>query len=273
MSTLTATYSAAAVAESESSWLKLWQRPYSAQVQQAGFTDLTAMWYMALSGLSARLYRAATCPATISADGVVTVPIDFYVFPSSLGMQYSLSAGTGSIGAPVYIEEEKELDLVFDQQDSKELGYLTDAIEYEFLSGAYGEFGSQLPLPQVSHADGIIKLSTSCFCVIRIKCLAKGYRHRVTMTLTKYEPPAEGELDWTGYKIENLQNVIQATWIDGDELQSAELDLEIPPCVEDYLAECEDGGLKGIIGKKGEPWFLLFFSTCTGNKLGVRQVR
>jgi len=271
--TLTAAYGAQAAKDSADTWLKLWQRPWAREVQQAGVDDLTAMWYMVLAGLSARLYRAASCPATINSEGVVTVPLDFYVFPSSLGLQYSLAAAIGTISAGIAVEEEREFDLIFDQQDVVDLGYQAAGIEYVFQSEAYDEMGRQIARPRVSYAEGRVHLSASCFCVLRIRCRALGYRHTVTMELTKFEPgeDADGAINYTGYTIENLRNSIQATWMENDELQSEKLDLEIPPCVEDYLALCEDDTLKGIIGHLGDVWTIVFYSTCTGNILGVRR--
>jgi hypothetical protein len=271
---LTASYGARADDLGPEHWLKLWQKPLSKEAQLAGLSDLTAMWYYVISGLSAHLYRASSCPATISADGVVTVPLDFYVFPSALDLSYRLSAGLGVIGPGVYDEAEKEFDLVFDQQQSRELGYLAAGIQYDFQTEAYNEMGRQIARPQVSYADGLVDLSVACTCVLRIRCRAQGYRHRITMSLTKFEPGEgeDGQINYTGYKIENLQNTIQAIWLSRGELQSEDLPLAIPPCVEDYLALCEDGSLKGAFGHLDDPRWLLFYSTCTGNELGVVKV-
>lgn len=274
MQTLTAAYSAAAQQAGEESWLKLWQRPLGREMQQAGVDDLTQMWYFVLAGLSARYYRASACPASIDSDGIVTVPLSFYVFPSALDLQYEISASLGTIGQPVYEEVEREFDLVFDQQTERELGYAAKDISYEFLTPAYNEYGQPIARPTVTFADGKATLSAACFCVLRVRCLAMGYNYPLTLTLQKYEQDEteDGEMVWEGYSIANIESTVQAVWLSNDELQSTELDIEIPECVSDYLATCDDGELEGQIGHQGGKRHLLFYSTCTGHKLGVRTI-
>ena len=276
MADLVAAYSAAAQDQGPASWIKLWQKPFSRVVQQAGVVDLVEMWYYVLAGLSARYYHANACPAEIGADGVVTIPLDFYLFPSSLDLQYTLAAALGTLSAPVYEQVPKEFDLVFDQTDEVDLGYLAENYSWQPLSEAYDEYGRPIARPSVNFADGKVRLSASCFWILRVRCLAQGYKYRLTMRLRKYEQEVDdttGELNWTGYSITNLQASVQATWMDGGELKSAELELEIPPCVEDYLALCEDGEPAGtIVLNHDEPYFIVYYSTCTGNVIDVERI-
>ena len=259
----------------EDVWVKLQQKPISKLAQQAGFSDLTAMWYMVLAGLSAKYYKASSCPATIDKDGVVHVPLDFYVYPSSTDLNYKLSAVIGTISGGEYVEIEKEFDLVFDQESTKDLGYLADRADFTFQTAAYDKAGREIKISSVALDGSKVRLSQKCWCVLRVRCLAKGYRYTVTMLLQKYEAVEDdnGQLNWSGYSIENLDNSIQATWEADGELQSTSIDLDIPQCVQDYLATCDDGELQGSIDINGDdPQVLYWYSVCTGGKLKVKKV-
>lgn len=275
MTTLAPAYTSGAESAKVSSWLNLYQQPLSEIVQKAGTVDLVDMWYQVLSGQSARKYVDSDCPATIDENGVVTIPLDFWVFPSELTLNYQLSAGIGEISEPVLDTISREVDLVFDYSASQDLDFIIESLSHSFETAAYDSFSQVIATPALTFDGYQVQLSHSCWCVVRLKVAAKGWRHRVTMQLQKYEQQEneDGELNWTGYKIENIDNSIQATWLDNGELQSAELDLVIPPCVEDYLATCDDGEIKSLISQDGESHYMVWYSTCTGRVLRARKVK
>ncbi len=274
MDALVAAYSGASPAEDrESVWLRLWQPGLSAVGRNAGTADLVQMWQLVMSGLSARKYVAAACPAWVDGEGVVHVPLDFYVFPSSMGLRYTLEAGHGEISEGRQVTLRREFDIVFDQTDTAQLDYLVNQASFEFLTPAYNRYGEQISRPEIE-IDGITaRLSQPCFCVVRVSCDVQCWLHTATMHLQKYEYGTSDDPNWTGYSITNLKNAILATWqgADGRE-QTASLPLEIPGCVADYLALCGDGTPQVIIKHRGNKWHMVYYSICTGNILGVRSV-
>ncbi len=274
MTALVATYSGAAQeAERESVWLRLWQPGFSAETRNAGTADLVQMWQLVLAGFSAKKYIAAACPAWIDADGVVHVPLNFYVFPSSLGLNYSLEPGHGDISEGVQTTLRREFDIVFNQTDTAQLDYLVSQASFEFLTPAYNRYGEQISRPEIE-IDGITaRLSHPCFCVVRAVCHVECWQHTITMHLQKYEHDASDDPNWTGYSITNLENAILASWMDAaGKMQTTELSLKVPKCAADYLSLCESGEPEVNIGDRGGKWHMVYYSICTGNILGSRTV-
>lgn len=278
MEKLTAKYSN--TAQGGSSWLRIYQEPISETAQQVSYDDLAAMYYMALAKVSARLYESQSCPVSMG-GGVIEVPVPFYIFPSSLELAYQLSSGVGEVDRGIATQVWREFDLIVDNESEVDLGFLAETVEWIPLTGYYDHLSRPLrQAPTITHQGGKLLIEPACFCILRVKCLALGFAHTLTMQLDKFEEKtnADGELNWSGYKLDNLQSVVQATWFENGELQSTSKKLAIPPCVKDFLSFCPDdseraGEPVSYVGSLKGHHTILWYSTCTGRELAVRRVR
>lgn len=263
----------------QNSWLKIYQEPIETTAQQVSYNDLAAMYYMALAKVSARLYESQSCPVSMTA-GRILVPVPFYIFPSSLDLGYELTSGVGEVSSGIAAQVWREFDVIIDNESEVDLGFLAEQVSFTPLTGYYDHLSRPLrDAPTITHDGGRLLIEPACFCILRVKCLALGYAHTLTMQLDKFEKTAdESGLNWSGYSLDNLQSFVQATWFEGDELQSTSKKLAVPPCVQDFLSFCPDdseraGEPVSYVGSLKGHHTILWYSTCTGRELAVRRVR
>jgi len=251
------------------------------EAQYANYYDLYQMLTRARGGVSAWTYIPEDCPISVQ-DGVVTVALPFYSYPSSFDFPYSVSTSIGVLGEPTRISETREFDLVLDHATRIILPYAVEAPSLEWQSPAFDRDWRVIDRPTITvEGNNSLMLSHSCWGVVRLRCLAQGYLHTVQIRLVKQttEEDEDGNLNTTGYKIENLECSATAAWQslpdeDGNtELVTEVLELEIPRCVDDYLATCEEGSPKlDVIGPDGKSKLKVYYSTCTGSIIQVGNV-
>ena len=226
--------------------------------EYASLRDLHDMWIAASTGQSAQLMRPSTCPVEFEND-IIRVMLGFYTWPSSPDLPFSLSPAMGVISAGQKIEKVKEFSVFVNNQDSFALEYYMTEISTYWETPTFDRDGGDIPAPVVTIDGNYLRFSTEVFGAIRIKGIAIGFHHVVTMELEKgvdQEPSAETEpaetpfdeddiitglpeyWDWNSPKIENLENTITATWVDGEESETEQLRLELPLCVEELLKMC-----------------------------------
>jgi hypothetical protein len=244
------------------------------EAQYANYYDLYQMLTGARGGVSAWTYVPADCPISVQ-DGVVTVALPFYSYPSSFDFSYSVSTSIGTLGEPTRISEAREFDLVLDHATRIVLPYAVEAPSLEWQSPAFDRDWRVTDQPTITvEGNNSLRLSHACWGVVRLKCLAQGYLHTVQIRLVKQttEEDENGDLNTTGYKIENLACSATAAWqslpdeAGNTELETEVLEVEVPRCVEDYLATCEDGlPVMDVIGPDGKSKTVVYYSTCTGN--------
>ena len=261
MTSLIAAYSAGAAAEQS---LVLEQVEIPAVSQSANLADIITMYRYVLSGLSARVYKADRCPVTIL-DGVVTCHLQVLVFPSAADLAYRMTISNGIIGEGMEVQEPREFDLIVPMTDTVDLGYLASEVQILSSTNFYDPSGAVISPPEMVLSGTSLKLSQKCFAVLRVRCLALGFRHDVAISVTKE----------IGYKVENLASLVQATWMSGGELESTSISLDIPDCVNSLLEYCPDtGNLAGARSRVNpddeEKIPVVRYSQCTGAFLGVR---
>lgn len=254
-------------------------RPLSVRLEQAGLPDIDELVNLgdiyqmllgAWSGISAQSLPPEDCPFSYE-DGVVTVALDFYAWPTALDLDYGVTASIGTLGEPVRIEIEKEFDQILDHTDLVTLPYYLEGAQLTWQSPAFDRNWRVIDRPTVTMDGSTLRLSEPVFGVMRIKATAVGYLHTVRISLVKQEETEDedGNLNMTGYKIENLQCTVTASWIDENgKFQTFPLDLEVPECVKDFLDECPGGGAKGSAGPTPERPYV-YYNTCTGQVILV----
>lgn len=241
---------------------------------RADLFDINQMLTAARSGVSARNYVAANCDAATVDGDKVTITLPFYVWPSSMALNYSLSVNHGEIspGKKMVLSEIDQLVAVTMQQ-AIVLDYLFEG-SLTKKTPAYKRNGEQVQDITAEVDNGQIVVSDEVFCVYRLTGYALGYEHELKMVVTKED----------GYKIEDLNNKIVLSWQDengqaqaqtlaiGDIKGSADAQLDIPDCVNTMLETCENGTLVQSIlqiNPDGGPPVRIYYSDCNGDVLRV----
>ena len=243
--------------------------------------DLQAMVALARSGISARSYIAQNCPATV-VGGNVVVELLLYAWPSHR-QDYILTAalsGVTAIGAAVATEQQRDFDLIIDgttvdlpclAQDAT-ITWQSPAIRANGrvistppLFGYDVDQGRMVALSDPHGAINRLRLATPCFGVLRVRCTAIGYSHRLTLTIPKGDT-----------KISDFTETITGSWLLADgSTDATTCELQLPTCVQTLLEACEDGTKMGDhIGRKEETEIRkqLRYSTCTGSVIDYREI-
>lgn len=268
-----------AAADQPDLWAKLEQEYIPVASQSAGLSDLYQMLALVMAGQDAYQYAWDACPyATLiigDESDTVAVKLDFYVWASDLSLAYSLSADIGEISPGVVVKLERSFDVIVDGTDTIDLGFLFSGTLIPEMP-CFDDMGAVVPLPDIEIDGSVLRLSRPVTTVLRATGIATGYQHQVVMYLVKALADADQDnpvIDKTGYKIENLENTITCKWIDeAGKGQQDDLDLEIPSCVEDLLADCSGGDLPGSFGEitRPEKQPVLYYSTCNGKPIELR---
>jgi len=265
--------------------------PLEGGTKYATLRKLARMWLLATTGTSPKLYRADDCPVEFEGD-TIRIFLGFYVWPSDLTTPYSLRLAMGRIdelhGAQK-IERLKEFSIFIDNQAEYELKYYLKDIESAIWeTPTFDRHGAEIEPPTMDVSGGnTLKFSKEVFGCLRLRGWAVGFKHRIIMELSKpIDTDPDSEIfksitddhnisgiipeywNWNAPVIENLENIVTATWVSGEEERSVELRLETPECVEALLKMCPnfyDTIVEHcMIMKKG----LVYYNACTGEILG-----
>lgn len=198
--------------------------PYSEKVISP--RDIEQMLARAISGDSAISYVDDSCRYITIQDGVITVTLDFYVWPSDLKLPYSLNASLGEVTEGQSLEYHKSFDVILDNSSHQSLPYL--------LKGS-GSVSKQMPY---FHADGSVFENSPIFevegldlnssedvtTVLRVKGVAQGFKHSVVMKFGKsqFDPEIGYEAqvtflnnidyDFNTYPIKTTQSSVPGEW-------------------------------------------------------------
>jgi len=260
------------LAASTDIWVRLTQEAIPSSADEADLNDLYQMMAAAQSGKSAWEYVYESCPYVVIVDGVVRITLPFFVWPSAIGLPYTLSATLGTISDAVAYEEFRSFDMVFDH-----------AADVDCEAIFVGEFVPQMPIfrddgstiddvePTVT--GSIVSYPESVTTVLRADGKAFGFRHELVIEITKAatDETAEDQASQT-YEIETPESAITVAWTDENgETQTDIMDIKIPGCVTDLLATCPDGELKGDPHRpENEDLFVVYCSNCNGEELLAR---
>lgn len=231
--------------------------------------DLAAMLALVQSGESARRYQAASCPARVVA-GQVLVDLGLYVWPSDLGLAYSLSLAPTDLvelGQPTALELPREFDLVWTFATSYDLGFLTTAASWSWQTPCYLKDGSRTSPPALALEGTQLVADAAVFGVLRFSCVARGWYWPLTVTIDKT----------TGaglQSITDLAPLARASWDQNGSPATATASLALPACAESLLAACTDGTLVAEVfasvtqAQQNRP--VVYFNPCDGQVLALR---
>lgn len=243
-------------------WARLEQEPIPITAEVTNLVDLYQMLAYVKSGKSAISYIYKTCVYAEIKDGSVIVKLNFYVWPSDLDLNYTLSCDVGEISEKELVKEYISKDVIFNGLDKESIEYIFEG-DIEPEMPFYDQYGQRI-YPTYNVIDNYIKLSLPSYCVFRVNGLASGYKHTVTMTFQKLQ---DGEV----FSIDNLSNTIILSYLNElGEVQTDTLKLEIPKCIEDLLTVCKDGNLPGVLGCAGsrcdeDRRYKVYVNSCNGN--------
>jgi hypothetical protein len=234
---LTLTYTVNAEAGASEPSLNLEQ----AAVSKGNVTmaDLYAMLALVRSGVSARTYLARDCAARV-VGGAVLVDLTAYVWPSALDLAYTLAVSIPAwtvIGPAVEISQWRDFDLVVPMSAAVELPFLAADLSLVWQTPCYNRYGEAVAAPAIDQDGLALRLDSEVFGVIRVRCRAMGFQHTLALTIPKGTS-----------RVEDIDLTLIATWPISNGTEVEDLDLQLPGCVEDLLATCEDGTLVAEVG-------------------------
>lgn len=261
-SSLTLTYAGASAADT-SDWLRIEQAPVSAAALSAA--DLHAMLAMVKAGISARAYKPADCEAWIS-GGMAYAELGLYVWPSRLDLSYIIVPDLVTLGTVSDLSMEREFDLVVDFETTVTLPCYAESISLTWQTPCYNRRGEAVAAPAMRTTGTTIRLDAEVFGVLRVRCVARGYRHTLNFAMEKTAASA----------ITSLKPAVAVTWYDGSDGQTVSLDITLPTCLLTLLAACDDGTTirdSEFGDSEDEEVPVIYYSPCTGQMLMMRYER
>lgn len=262
---LTIPYAGGAATEA-APWLNLEQVPVP--TNRLSLADLETMLAMVGGGTPARVYSQPVCPAMVR-QGEVAIDLGVRVWPSDPALAYRLSVDLGTLADPVRIEMEREFDLVLNFAASTDLPFHCRQLSWQWSAlPCFDRFGREVARPRLTVTPAAIRSSGDFLGVIRVRCLAVGYLHALTMRLPKSEAAT----------VTDVTNTATATWTAAGEQQDGAVELALPRCVEQLLALCPDGGLQqeryyGGGSDDPETRPVVYYNACNGSVITIRYER
>lgn len=290
---LTLTAPASAVADPREPSVTLEQIVPPETAQFASMADVYRLWLAAATGTSARTLRPDGCPIEFSGQNVI-VRLGFYAWPSDPDLPFTLAPALGELSALRLVEMPREFSLFVNNASEVNLPYYMRGVTVAWESPTFDRDGNRIAAPAIAEDGNRLRFSAEVFGAARVTGLAIGYYVESIMTLsrelTEEEVPAEEIAEQqhfsedgveyfitspvptkrlNGYKVENLQNTITATWQDlAGKTVAEQLRLQIPQCVEDALALCP-GMYEYVLRWCDEvKKLLVYYNACKGTIIG-----
>lgn len=243
--------------------IALEQQPVSSA--QLTDRDLQTMLAMAISGVSARAYKQPGCEAYVIGS-TAHADLELYVWPSRLGLVYSLSAALLTVGPALELRQSRDFDLVVAMTDSVDLPFYAEDVVATWQTPSYNARGAVVDHPTLTITPTSIRLAAEVFGVLRIRCTACGYSHALTFAMAKD----------TVSSITNLKPTATVSWGSGDDAQATSLDIKLPACLESLLAACDDGttyrdSAYGSVDEEEELVPYIYYTPCSGRMLMARN--
>ena len=245
-------------------WCRLEQQPVSSG--KLTENDLNRMLALVLAGKSARAYRPESCEGWVSGD-TINADLAVYVWPSALDLPYTLEASGVTMGVQEAWQQERDFDAVLEMSATLQLPFLVDQCQLSWQTPAYNRFGEVIAYPELTVDGAIVTASAECFGVLRVRCLALGWRHAAAFSTVKVP----------NQKITEVHPSVRCTWIGADGKPDDDvIDLDLPSCLDGLLESCGDGTTMrdrviGHIGDEEDQQVAnIYYSTCTGQVLALR---
>lgn len=255
-------------------WLNLEQEDYPVTSDEASVGDAANMLQLVMSGVSGMQYVMDNCVYVSFIGDKIVIKLNVYVWPSSLDLEYRLTADIGTVGPASRLSQYRSRDVIFNGSASTEIGYIMEHVTYESLMPFYFSDGVKKKAPELTVKGGLAYIDENGYCVYRLKGQAQGYKHTVTMEFHKLADSAPNS-------ITSIENTIIAEWNEEgvEEIQTASLKLTIPDCVADALRVCPDGEYlydkmkcKYDGSCEGDSLLRVYYNTCTGTAIETEWV-
>jgi hypothetical protein len=268
-----------ALSLTEREYIKMEQKEIPENNENVNLFDLFEMVQLARSGKTAFSYDV---PDNVYFEGnEIKIEIEFYVWPSSMDLSYSLTGPSNvEIGPAENVSLQKSGNLIFPLQRYVKSPYPGTLGEYDWETPCFNRKGEiEEYTGSILMDKGYVILEKGVFGVMRAEISAQGYLHKATFTFQKTEAK-EIEGIFTRQKMKSITNVessILATFIRKDGVEdTAKLKLILPKYLLDMLEACPDGTLKreGPCDPSGKPKSVLtkiYYSICTGEVLKIIQ--
>jgi len=226
--------------------------------------DLQQMFGLVTNGVSARGCLPTTCPAQVS-SGLVSVGLMVWSWPSTLDLDYTLTANMGEFGERVAIAQEREFNLTIDFAAEVDLPFYCESLTWEWTNvPCLDRYGREISPPTITATKNSIRTSGDFFTVIRVRALARGYAHPLAIDVGKSGKVAITDIDAQAMVV----------WTNENGTESATIDLELPLCAEMLLAACEETSayesVYGSVLDDDDKKPVLYYNSCTGKVMVVR---
>lgn len=288
----------------DDNWLFLEQEYFPDEKQHADYMDVYNMQIRAASGLSAQSYVADACPVDIRyEDGLIVIPLEFYVFVPRDDFDYELSTNVAEeFSEGVYIKGSIQNDGVgyvrkgystaFTMTDTLEFTHRIADLSYWWESSVYDVTGSKIRGPSGAGSginkavsldqikewaeQGITVNISPAQLRARGRYITAGedifgvvrLKYRAIAKLHKLnlylEPQADAEF-------RNIRPVIIAKWEVEGTTKTQTLTLDIPQCVYDSIKVCSNGVDTILLINPFKNKYIVYYSTCDGSFIEARE--
>jgi len=260
MPTLTIPYAGSST--ETNNWCHLEQQPVPDN--RLSLYDLQQMFGLVVNGVSARGYLPTSCPAQVS-SGLVSVGLMVWSWPSTLDLAYTLTANMGEFGERVAIMQEREFNLTIDFEAEVDLPFYCESLTWEWTNiPCLDRYGHEISPPTITATKKSIRTSGNFFTVIRVRALARGYAHPLTIEVGK-----SGEV-----AITDIDAKAMVVWANDGGTVSETVNLKLPLCAEMLLAACEETSayesVYGSVFDDDDKRPVLYYNGCTGKVMVVR---
>lgn len=305
----TASLRAALVSRASSNYRSCWVRVEQIIPEEvenfANIADVYNLWMSAATGRSAVALRPDGCP--VEFEGKITrVFLGFYIWPSRLDLQYSLTVAMGKLGDARQVRPLRAFSAVLDLADRHALPYYMSSATVRWETPAFNAAGEQiLPPPQPRLVDGIwLVWDEPLYGVIRVNGPAVGQSVILTMEFEREiisRPMTDDEIQtwrsvpgggliltpspestYDSHRITDIKNAITVhSPCGGDGVDKGDVetttwasettDIIIPECVKRALELCPGDLDDTLLNCDALPDKRVYYNACTGAVLGTEE--
>lgn len=215
-------------------WVRLEQVKPRGLDKALGMAMLHQMWLNAATGNSAAMLQFLGCPIEVRGSKI-HVFLDFYAWPYSPDLVYTLEAAHGNIINRRGAAEQREFSVFVNHDNIVLLPYYMPMVSAQWLTDTFNTDGEVVPKPKITNHKTWLELDAEVFGVIRIRGVAQGELATCEMIIDKpvtsdattdataagwYDAPG-GQTIYTpaptetqnSAKISNLKNTVTASWV------------------------------------------------------------
>ncbi|MCA1807443.1 MAG: hypothetical protein LC687_06325, partial [Actinobacteria bacterium] len=104
-------------------FVHLEQEELPGNTERVSISTMERLYERALQGMSAASYRAPYCPIVNDGDDF-TIWLDFYAFPSSEDLEYTIKSDIGELSSKIVTSVRKQTEVIFGLTDYYDIEHL-----------------------------------------------------------------------------------------------------------------------------------------------------